>query len=400
LFGLLIVVTGLVSISFSPFLLVALTLLALVLVFSTTVDRYVLLRFGVNFGLCLTILLTLFCVYEFTGILDDLVDRELGIGYALDYMKYRIPWLLAQVLPMSSLIATFMTFALMSRFNEVVAIKAGGTSIYRLSMPILLVMVALCTLAFVNTDYLMPYANQRARQIKDVIRGRKPRSYQSHQERWVFGERSRLYNFSNYIPSPIPVLPVVGGGTFQGFSAYQLDPESFFIRKRIYARSAAFDSEGWILRDGWQREFLNGRESFESFLEKRFDFPEKPADLITEWKRPEQMSYAELSRFIKGLSIRGYNVQELTVDLHAKIALPLVSLTMVMLGLPFCFRMGSRGSLYGIGLATILVGVFLLVFATSNALGSVGLIPPFLAAWGPNILFAGSGIYLFLRTPT
>ena len=398
--GLLTVVTGLVSISFSPFLLVALTILALVLIFSTTVDRYVLLRFAVIFGFCLVILLTLFCVYEFTDILDDLVDRELGIGYAFSYMTYRLPWLMAQVLPMSCLIATFMTFALMSRFNEVVAIKAGGTSIYRLSMPILLVMVSLSALSFVNTDYLMPYANQRARQIKDVIRGRTPRSYQSHQERWIFGEGSRLYNFSNYIPSPIPVLPVTGGGTFQGFSAYRLDPESFFIRERIHARSASFDGKEWILRDGWQREFLDGRESFESFLEKRFDFAEKPADLITEWKRPEQMSYSELSGFIKGLTNRGYDVQELTVELHAKIALPLVSLTMVMLGLPFCFRMGRRGSLYGIGIATMLVGVFLLVFATSNALGAVGLIPPFLAAWAPNILFAGSGVYLFLRTPT
>jgi lipopolysaccharide export LptBFGC system permease protein LptF len=106
------------------------------------------------------------------------------------------------------------------------------------------------------------------------------------------------------------------------------------------------------------------------------------------------------SGFLKDLSRRGYDIQELSVELHAKTALPLVSLTMVILGLPFCFRLGRRGSLYGIGVATVLVGVFLLVFAASNALGGAGLIPPVLAAWAPNILFAGSGVYLLLRTPT
>jgi LPS export ABC transporter permease LptG/LPS export ABC transporter permease LptF len=400
LIGTLIVAGGIASISFSPFLVVALTLLALVLIFSTTVDRYVLHRFSVTLGGCLIVLLTLFCVYEFSDLLDDLVERELGIAFALNYLKYRIPWILAQILPMSALVATFLTFAIMSRFNEVTALKAGGTSIYRLSMPILLMMISLSTLAFVNHDYLMPFANQKARQIKDVIRGKKPRSYQSKQQRWIFGEGPRLFNFNHYAPPLIPVLPMGGGGVFQGFSTYRLDPASFEIRERIYARTATYERDGWTLKDGWMREFQDGREAFETFVEKRFDFPEKSSDFITEWKRPEQMNYAELSGFMKDLRKRGYDVQELAVDLHAKMALPLVSLTMVILGLPFCFRMGRRGSLYGIGIATVLVGVFLLIFAASNALGGVGLIPPVLAAWAPNILFAGSGVYLLLRTPT
>ena len=88
------------------------------------------------------------------------------------------------------------------------------------------------------------------------------------------------------------------------------------------------------------------------------------------------------------------------VDLYDKTAFPLVSLTLVILGIPFCFRMGKRGSLYGIGVAIALVGVFLVTFSTTNALGGIGLLPPFLAAWAPNILFAGSGIYLLLRTET
>jgi len=267
-------------------------------------------------------------------------------------------------------------------------------------MPVLLVTVALSTLAYVNYDYLMPYANQRAGQVKDVIRGRTPRSFQAREQRWVFGRDGRLFNFSNYVPSPIPMLAVTGGGVFQGFSAYRIDPVSYDIRERIYARTADFEEGHWRLLDGWVREFSSGGESFETFAERTFEFPDHPGDFIKEWKSPEQMSYAELSGFVQDLRHKGYDVQELMVDLYGKTAFPLVSLTMVILGLPFCFRMGRRGSLYGVGVAIALVAVFLLTFSTTNALGGIGLIPPFLAAWAPNILFAGSGAYLLLRTPT
>ncbi len=394
------IVAGLASFSYSPFLLVALTLLGLVLLFSTTLDRYILGRFGAILTGCVLIISTLFAVYETINLIDDLVERNLPFSLALSYLKYRTPWILSQVLPMSCLVATLLVFGIMSRFNEVTAVKASGTSIYRLATPVVMVTLALSTLAYVNQDYLVPSANVKANQIKDLIRGRGARSYEPRERRWVFGQEGRLYNFSNYNPSPIPILTPAGGGTFQGFSAYLLDPASFQIRQRLYARTAVYQDGLWVLRDGWEREFQDGRETFETFAEKRFNFPESPAYFVKEWKSPDQMAYSELNTFVHDLKQRGYDVQELMVDLYGKTAFPLVSLTMVILGLPFCFRMGRRGSLYGVGIAIALVAVFLVTFSTTNALGGIGFIPPFLAAWAPNILFAGSGVYLLLRTGT
>lgn len=394
------IVAGLASFSSSPFFLVALTLLGLVLLFGTTLDRYILGRFGVILCGCLVTLSTLFAVYEVINLIDDLVERNLPFSLAISYLKYRTPWILSQVLPMSCLVSTLLVFGIMSRFNEVTALKAGGTSIYRCATPVVMVTLALSTVAYVNQDYLMPSANVKASQIKDVIRGRGARSYEPRERRWVFGEEGRLYNFSNYKPSPIPLLGTVGGGTFQGFSAYLLDPATFQIRQRVYSRTAVFQEGLWVLKDGWEREFQDGRETFETFAEKRFNFPEGPAYFVKEWKTPDQMTYAELNGFSHDLKQRGYDVQELMVDLYDKTAFPFVSLTMVILGLPFCFRMGRRGSLYGVGIAIALVAVFLVTFSTTNALGGIGFIPPFLAAWAPNILFAGSGVYLMLRTGT
>lgn len=391
--------SALIALNYLPLLLVGLTLLSILMVFRTTLDRYILTRFASILGASLACLFFLFAVYEFVNLLDDLVDRDLPFAMALTYFKYRSPWILSQTLPMSCLVATLMTFGLMSRFNEVTALKASGTSIYRLAAPVILTTVGVSALAYVNQDYVVPYASSRSTQIKDEIRGRTPRSYGARERHWVFGEGGRLYNFQNYTPAPIPVLQAFG--SFQGMSTYLFDADGTSILERVYARSATYEDGRWLLEDGWVRQFReDGEESFEIFADKTFDFPETAADFVREWKTPDQMTYTELRRFIVDLRRRGYDVQELLVDLHDKTAMPLVSFTMVLLGLPFCFRIGKKGSFYGLGVAVGLVGVFILTFSTTNALGGIGLIPPFLAAWSPNILFSGSGIYLLLRTGT
>jgi LPS export ABC transporter permease LptG len=391
---------GLGFMKVNPFILVAFAFLALVLLLSTTLDRYVLSRFTTTLAGCAVSFFTLFAVYEFVNLIDDLVERDLPVTLALRYLEFRSPWILAQILPISCLVATMLAFGVMTRFNEVTATKASGISIYRLATPVVLVTLALCTLAYVNHDSLLPYSNRKAIQIKDVIRGRSPRSYQSRQQRWVFGEQGRLYNYKNYVQPPLPVLPAANAGTFQGFSVYYLEPSTYTLLGRIYAREASHNGSRWVLREGWKRDFSNGGESFETFAEKEFDFAEGPGYFIREWKTPEQMSFTELRRFVRNLRQRGYDAQELTVDMYGKTAFPLLPLTMVIVALPFCFRGGKRGSLYGVGIAIALVALFLLVFSTTNALGGIGLMPPFLAAWAPNLLFAGSGIYMLLRSGT
>jgi LPS export ABC transporter permease LptF/LPS export ABC transporter permease LptG len=385
----------------TPFLAVGLLLVVMIVSFSTTLDRDILKRFLLILSGCIVSFFTLFLVYEFVGILDEMVERQQPITLALTYLAYRMPWILSQVIPMSCLMAALLTYGLMSRFNEVTAVKAGGTSIYRLAVPVILATLVTSVLAYVNYDYVVPYSNQEYMRLNDIIHGRSPRSYAIGDRRWVFGEGGRLFNFRNYVAPTLPSLPALpSSGIFEGFSVYLLEPSSFEMRGRLYARSAVRDASGWVLHDGWFREFGTGGEVFERFTEKRFDFPENEGFFVKEWKKPEQMNFSELRKLIHDLQVRGYDAQELKVDLYSKTSFPLVPLTLVILGLPFCFRMGRHGSLYGVAIAILLAGIYFLIFSATSALGGTGLMPAFLAAWAPNILFLGAGTYLLLKTPT
>ncbi|HUD71063.1 MAG TPA: LPS export ABC transporter permease LptF [Dongiaceae bacterium] len=394
----LILLGGLASLHYTPLMSGALVLLGLIFLFSTTLDRHIIERYLTILAGCILSFFTLVMVYQFIQILQDLIEHEMPIAIGFRFLVYRIPWALSQVLPMSCLMACLLTFGVMSKFNEVIAAKAGGTSIYRLAVPVLMVTFCLSVLGFVNYDYLMPYTEQRAMQIKDIIRQRAPRSYQPGDRRWVFGDGGHLYNFRNYVAPPLPVLPSAGAGSFEGFSIYDLNPETFEMRSRTYARTAAWEEGHWVLHDGWTRSFTADGERFERFETLNANLKEGPAWFVKEWKTPEQMNFSELKHLVASLEARGYATQELAVDLYSKTSYPLVPLTLVIIALPFCFSMGRRGSLYGVGVAIVLAATYFLAFSATSALGSAGVMPAFLAAWAPNILFAGTGAYLLLRS--
>ena len=127
---------------------------------------------------------------------------------------------------------------------------------------------------------------------------------------------------------------------------------------------------------------------------------EPPEYFGSEVKRPEQMRYGELESYVEELQQSGRAVPELQVDLYNKVAFPAISFVMALVALPFAFRLGRRGALYGVGLSLVLGMVLLGVFAFFSTLGEVGTLPPLVAVWAPAMIFAALSGYLFLGVKT
>jgi lipopolysaccharide export LptBFGC system permease protein LptF len=112
------------------------------------------------------------------------------------------------------------------------------------------------------------------------------------------------------------------------------------------------------------------------------------------------MSFIELSRYIHDLRQSGFDTMRLRVQLDHKIAYPLITLIMAILAVPFALSMGKRGSLTGIAAAIAVAIAYWVVAGTFEAMGNVNMLPAFLAAWSPDLLFGLAGGYLLLKTPT
>ena len=129
-------------------------------------------------------------------------------------------------------------------------------------------------------------------------------------------------------------------------------------------------------------------------------YRETPEDFATEVRTPDQMTFAQLRRYIETIRRAGYSAEELSVKLWTKTSWPALSVVMALIALPFAFKIGKRGALYGIGIALVLGILYWIVFAIFTKFGEVGNLPPILSAWSANILFAIAAVYLFLNVET
>ena len=80
--------------------------------------------------------------------------------------------------------------------------------------------------------------------------------------------------------------------------------------------------------------------------------------------------------------------------------MPVICVVMALVALPFAFRMGKQGALYGIGLSLILGMVFYGVVAFFSTLGEAEKLPALVAVWSPNALFGLLALYMFLGIRT
>jgi LPS export ABC transporter permease LptG len=297
------------------------------------------------------------------------------------------------IAPILVLVTTLITFSLLSRTSEVTACKALGVSLYRLSLPALAWALLVVVLSVVLQSGVLPASNERVAQLKDRIRGREAaRTYRRADRQWLFGRGRYIYNYLRYDPE---------GQSLQRLQVFDFD-ERHRLRRRLVTDRATYVGEAWKFENGWARTF-DGVEppGYSRFEEPKIvRYPETPDYFDSEIRPPEQMRYRELERYVRDLQDSGQAVPELLVELYDKIAYPVVSLVMALVGLPFAFRLGRQGALYGIGVSVLLGMAFLGVFGFFRAMGEAGALPPLAAVWSPNAVFAILSVYLFLGVKT
>jgi lipopolysaccharide export system permease protein len=363
------------------------------ILFPNLLDRYIVRLFSQVFGLVVLSGVSLFIIVDLSELIDDILKNRVDKLVVFNYYKYLSLQIFYEISPMVVLVTTLMTFSLLARTNEITACKALGMSLYRLALPA----VATALLVTLFCSYLesevLPASNEKVAQLKDHIRGRETaRTYRRADRQWLFGQGRYIYNYLRYDPRQ---------QMLQNLQVFDFD-EHHRLTRRLMAESARYIGDAWVFTNGWARTF-NGVDvtRYAPIKEPRIvRYPETPDYFDSEIRPPEQMNYSQLKQYISELKESGQAVPELEVQLYNKIALPVVSLVMALVALPFAFRLGRQGALYGIGISVVLGMVFLAIFAFFSTLGEAGALPPVVAVWSPGAIFALLSIYLFLGVRT
>ncbi|HUF78968.1 MAG TPA: LptF/LptG family permease, partial [Thermoanaerobaculia bacterium] len=364
------------------------------LLFPNLLDRYVLRIFSGIFVLTVASGLAIYIVADFTGKADEIFRNQVAGSVVVDYYKFSSFQIFYEIAPVLVLVTTLITFSLLSKTNETTALKALGVSLFRISLPAVVAAAGVTLFAVFLQSKVLPAANHRGAQLEDQIRGRETaRSYRRADRQWLFGQGRYIYNYINYDADR---------QTLHRLQVFELDQDHRLLR-RLVADRAVYDGDGWWrFENGWFRTFEGTRTgSYERFPEAvSVRFPEDPDYFASEIRPPEQMGYFELRRYVEELEGSGQAVPELRVQLQTKVAYPTLSLVMALVALPFAFLLGRQGALYGVGVSIVLAIVFLIFFAFSTKLGEAGALPPIIAVWGPNLIFAliSASLFLWVRT--
>ena len=363
--------------------------------FPQILDDYILRDFLSYTLLVLATFLVLSLVFNFFELLGDIVRNRVPLVTVGAYMMNVVPGMLYLMTPLSVLIAVLVTFGLMQKANEVTAMKASGISIYRAAVPVLLLAAVLPIALFLSDQYWLPQANKRQDQLWNAIKGKPPQTYLRPDRKWIFGQRSTIYYYEFFDPDR---------DQFASISVFEFDPSTFEFTRRIYASRARWSPhlDKWTFEGGWQRDFQGPAiRQYRTFDVATFpELAEAPPYFKKEIKQSSEMSYEELSRYIRDLQQSGFDVVRLRVQLQKKFAFPLITFVMAVLAIPFALSTGRRGALAGVATAIGIAVVYWVTSGLFEAMGNVAQLPAALAAWAPDVIFGFAGGYLILKVPT
>lgn len=353
--------------------------------FPNTLDRYVTANFVRNFLLILSALVTVYVLGVLIDIFPFVFENRIKGKVLFQYLAAVQPEIFFHMLPLSTLMATLVCFALLSKTSELTAVKAGGISMYRTAMPVILAGVLVSGACFAIQEYVLPFANRRAVELKDEIEQRPVQTHNILNRQWMLGEQQQIYHYAYYDSTR---------RVFSGLAVYRFGVDPFRLTERFYAQTARWTAAegGWLLANGWSRNFLTGRrhERFDKLL---IPDMEPPSYFAKEERRSEQMTYFELSDYISDLEQSGFDVVRLQVAKHAKFSFPLAAVVTVLIGIPFSFTPGKKGALYGIGIAIAIGLSYYVITRMFGFMGETAMLPPLMAAWSPNVLFAVAALY-------
>lgn len=332
------------------------------------VVRFVMILFGIS-----AFVLTLDIVTYAEDVLKLHNDDLWSIGH---YALLRLPGIMSAFMGLSFLLAALMMLTEISHHSELVAIWNAGVSQFRM-IAMLLPVAALFGIAnFALNDLAVPG-------VAPVLHEWGIGDYSEKQLK--VGEKDPIW-----MRSGNDVLRAVTSNkdatSLEDVTIFRRDADGLLI-EQIMAKSAVSKDGRWHLSN----VAIYYRDNVPPSRVARMIYSGllRPAAAGTRSGDPEEMSFNDLDYFIdnSGFGIRPVHVY--STWLHKRITIALTGVLMLLIAVPLAGRHrrgGGLGILFAVGIA---LGFGFFVFdGISVTMGELGLLPSWMAAWLPMLVFA------------
>lgn len=358
-------------------------------------DKYIINEISVPFFFGIAIFTLLFIA---SGLLFQAVKMlvQHGIPFIVvgKFLLGKLPAIIVYTLPMSTLLAALLAFGRLSGENEIIALKAGGISFYRIVLPAILFALGVTIFSIYFNDHIVPRATYMSNYILySQIKKQNPKLFEDITLRTTTRDGLERITFARFFNEEKGVLKDTMVHDFRKEGG---------ISRSTYAQEAKWGKDGWKFIDGVIVHFdEKGTISYQTtFRQAHIYIPQTPEDIRNRQKKPEEMSREELSKKIKLISrvnARSDSLRSLKLQFHMKLSLPCASLVFATIGIPFGLKPHRTSSSVGLGLSLVIIFIYYIIMFLGMTLGESGLLPPFISVWLPNIIFFLVGIIFIIK---
>jgi lipopolysaccharide export system permease protein len=328
----------------------------------------------------------IYMVVDFFENFDDFIEAGLSAGRILYYFQLKLPLVLVQVAPVGLLLAALVTLGLMNRNNEILSLLAGGLSARCALRPVVAVGMVFGLTLFFFAETVVPAFIAGANQIwRNEVKKKGSESTTSANNIWI-RDRQAIYHIAYYNPHQ---------KTISGVSLNYFD-DGFRLLRRVDAERGDFRQGQWVLQEVMEQVRNPQTHEYAVTLssEKALSLGFQPEDLKRVVKRSEEMNFSELLDYIGEVESEGYDATPYRVDFYAKFAQPVGLVLLLLVAASVAVQRRVRDSL--VLLIASGGGVFFCYWVLHSfcvSVGYGGILPPFLAAWSANLVFAAAGIF-------
>lgn len=313
---------------------------------------------------------------------------------AIEVFVWELPQYMSIVLPMALLLGTLLAIQRLSGESEIVAMKAGGISFIRLTIPMLCAGLLMSAVTFWLQEVVTPYAADQVTSIENSL---------------IF--HTNLFNKDLTVFAPLP------GGGRQVTVATSFEPHSQALlhvtliqydrdnqpTQIVFADRADFSEQKWVLENAsFYRFNPDGTLLAEPRVAKQqVEVGENPTDLVKRisMSDPEQMSRSQIASIVRSGQLTQMELRKYVTTYQEKLAQPFACFVFVLIAIPFGLRAARSGGGTGVGFsfAVAIVFIYYVVLTVFSYISEAYVGLAALWAWMPNIMFTILGLVRLRR---
>ena len=359
------------------------------MILRTLLDRYIFTELLSPFGLSLGALCFIMLTRELLRLVELLVSKGVGLWAVMKVFATLLPSFLVLTLPIAGIIASITAFGRLSFDKELVAMRAAGLSLFRLTQPVLLFAISVFGLTLLLSQWGQPWSSLNLKKVAlNLLRDQLVLAL----ERGTFNEP--IPNVVIYIPDDRSGQSATG--IFVSDERVPDEPRIIVAESYQVLMDAEHEQVALRLVNGVIHSRPDVVDQYQQVSFTNYDLRmnlSQSGYAATE----ERPTYASILATLNATQWKDQQALRRLMEHYKDLAFPTASLVFCLMGVPVGIVSKRSGRMGGFAVGVLIVVAYYILNIACEFLVTTLMISPFAGAWLPNGLFTLLTIWLFFN---